>query len=88
MKLEFLMEYTITLTFPPSDTPVGPFGNRRIYIFTGGSFEGPKLKGKILPSGGDWYLRDANGIGHVDYRAVDIFPSNTIKYRIRAMRSN
>ena len=70
MKLEYLMEYTINLAFPPADTPVGPLGTRRIHTFTGGSFEGPELKGKILPSGGDWLLRSADGVGRVDYRAT------------------
>ena len=70
MKLEFLMEYSITITYPPSETPVGPYVNRRIYTFIGGSFEGPRLKGEILPSVGDWLLRGADGIGRVDYRAT------------------
>ena len=70
MKLEHLMEYAITLTYPRDDTPVGPYGHRRILNFTGGSFEGPRLKGKILPPGGDWLLRGADGIGRVDYRAT------------------
>ena len=69
MKLEHLMEYTITLTNPPDDTPEGPYGTRRIYTFTGGSFEGPRLSGRILPSGGDWLLRGGDGIGRVDHRA-------------------
>ena len=69
MKLEYLMEYYISLTHPPDETPVGPYGNRRIYTFNGGSFEGPRLKGKILPGGGDWLLRGADGIGRADYRA-------------------
>ena len=69
MKLEYLMEYYISLTYPSDETPVGHYGNRRIYNFTGGSFEGPRLKGRILPGGGDWLLRGADGIGRVDYRA-------------------
>ena len=70
MKLEYLMEYAITLEYPPDDTPEGPYGNRRVFTFTGGSFEGPRLKGKIVPPGGDRYLRRADWIGHVDYRAT------------------
>ena len=70
MKLEFLMKYVITLTYPPDVTPVGPHGNRRIFNFTGGDFEGPRLKGKILPSGGDGLLRGTDGIGRLDYRAT------------------
>ena len=70
MKLEYLMEYSVMLTYPPDETPAGPYGTRRIFTFTGGSFEGPRLKGKILPPGGDWLLRGADGIGRVDYRAT------------------
>ncbi|ORY85066.1 hypothetical protein BCR37DRAFT_378106 [Protomyces lactucae-debilis] len=34
----------------------GPHGNRATVIFKGGRFEGPKLKGTILPGGGDWEI--------------------------------
>lgn len=30
----------------------GPFGDRSTVIFKGGRFEGPKLRGEILPGGG------------------------------------
>ena len=30
----------------------GPFGDRSTVIFKGGRFEGPKLRGQILPGGG------------------------------------
>jgi Protein of unknown function (DUF3237) len=32
-------------------------GKRVIYIAKGGNFEGPKMKGKVRPAGGDWVLR-------------------------------
>jgi hypothetical protein len=31
-----------------------PFGERRVGYITGGAFYGPRLKGKILPGGGNW----------------------------------
>ncbi|EMC97541.1 hypothetical protein BAUCODRAFT_455722 [Baudoinia panamericana UAMH 10762] len=34
----------------------GPYGDRSTVIFKGGRFEGPKLKGVILPGGGDWEI--------------------------------
>jgi hypothetical protein len=34
----------------------GPFGDRSTVIFKGGRFEGPKLRGEILPGGGGQYL--------------------------------
>jgi len=30
----------------------GPYGDRSTVIFKGGRFEGPKLRGEILPGGG------------------------------------
>jgi len=33
----------------------GPHGNRSSVIFKGGRFEGPKLRGEILPGGGGIY---------------------------------
>jgi hypothetical protein len=33
-----------------------PYGERRIIDILGGTVEGPKLKGKILPGGADWQI--------------------------------
>src|SRR5262245_29878894 len=33
-----------------------PHGIRTIVPVTGGDFEGPRLRGRILPGGGDWLL--------------------------------
>ncbi len=70
MKLEFLVEYNATLRLPPDRVGAGPFGNRTVYTVTGGAFEGPKLRGKILPSGGDWLLSDADRVSRLDVRAT------------------
>ncbi|MDK1023656.1 MAG: DUF3237 domain-containing protein [Gammaproteobacteria bacterium] len=69
MQLEYLMTYHADLKTPQA---IGKtqFGTRAIYDVTGGTFEGPKLKGKILPSGGDWILLDDNGVGRLDVRAT------------------
>ncbi|KAF2771270.1 hypothetical protein EJ03DRAFT_325711 [Teratosphaeria nubilosa] len=34
----------------------GPYGDRFTVIFKGGRFEGPRLRGEILPGGGDWEI--------------------------------
>ena len=70
MKLEYLMECTVILQRPPQDLTIGPFGSRLIFPVTGGSFEGPRLKGTILPGGGDWLLMGDDGIGRLDVRAT------------------
>ena len=47
---EFL--FTITLEIQVSNLGDTPYGSRRIFHFHAGSFEGPKLKGTVLPGGG------------------------------------
>ena len=48
----------------------GPAGNRLVYDVTGGYFEGDRLRGEVLASGGDWILIDSDGVGHLDVRAT------------------
>jgi hypothetical protein len=69
MQLEYLMTYHADLKDPQ---PIGKaqFGTRAVYDVTGGWFEGPRLKGKLLPSGGDWILIDDEGVGRLDVRAT------------------
>ncbi|MEZ5557616.1 MAG: DUF3237 domain-containing protein [Pseudomonadales bacterium] len=69
MKLEPLLTFTATIG---SNLPVGngPYGNRAIAEVTGGRFEGPRLRGRVLPPGADWVLVDATGHGRVDVRVL------------------
>jgi hypothetical protein len=47
----------------------GPQGTRVIVAVTGGSFEGPKLKGTIISNSGcDWVTRRADGSLRLDVR--------------------
>lgn len=69
MKLELLMEYHADLA-PPVAVGKGPYGTRQIFEVTGGSFEGERLKGKILTGGADWILIDHEGVGHLDVRGT------------------
>ena len=46
----------------------GPFGERRMVGITGGSFEGPQLKGTIVPGGADWQIVRADGVLDIDAR--------------------
>jgi hypothetical protein len=50
----------------------GGHGNRSTVIFRGGRFEGPLLRGEILPGGGDWEtIQDHDGdqqTAHLDTR--------------------
>jgi hypothetical protein len=68
-KLEYLMTYRADLKTPIEIGAV-PSGSRQIFDVTGGSFEGPRLKGRLLESGGDWLLIGNDGIGRLDVRAT------------------
>ena len=68
-KLEYLMTYRADLK-PPVAVGTGPAGARQIYDVTGGSFEGARLKGKLLASGGDWLLIGNDGVGRLDVRVT------------------
>ena len=45
-----------------------PVGNRVIGNLAGGAFEGERLRGRVLPSGGDWGLFMPDGTLSVDGR--------------------
>ncbi len=43
-------------------------GRRRIVQILGGTFEGPGIKGKVLPGGADWQMLQADGFSQLDTR--------------------
>ena len=45
-----------------------PLGGRAIYPVDGGRFEGPRLKGIVLPGGADWVLRRSDDVTTIDVR--------------------
>jgi hypothetical protein len=69
IKTELL--FKITLQVPPilnlGDTP---YGGRRIAQIASGTFEGPKLKGEVLPGGGDWLLMRHDDTLQLDVRVT------------------
>ncbi len=69
IKTEFLYEAHIDLA-PPEQIGQSPFGTRSVFIVTGGTFEGPKMRGTVRPGGGDWFLSLPNGAGELDVRAT------------------
>ena len=48
----------------------GAVGSRQIVPVTGGTFEGPKLRGKVLPPGGDWLVRTSETVRVLDVRTL------------------
>lgn len=45
-----------------------PYGERRIINITGGTFEGDRLSGKILPGGADWQIIRHDAVAEVEAR--------------------
>jgi steroid delta-isomerase-like uncharacterized protein len=61
--------YEITMPLEPAqDLGPGPNGHRRIFIVKGGHFIGPRLKGIVLPGGGDWTVVGPDGSARLDVR--------------------
>ena len=67
--LEPLMSYRADLARPVEVGAV-PSGNRLIFDVTGGAFQGPRLRGRLLASGGDWLLIGNDGVGRLDVRGT------------------
>ena len=55
---------------PPVGIGAGPHGTRLISAASGGTFEGSRLRGKVLPNGGDWILVDDENVWHMDVRLL------------------
>jgi len=64
LKTEFLMDAIFDVAAPQT---VGP---RRIVPVTGGTFEGPKLKGTALGGGADWILLRPDGVSELSVRVT------------------
>ena len=55
-------------TAPVQDIGAGPHGARVTFPIIGGSFEGERLRGKVLPGGDDWTIKRADGVIELDLR--------------------
>src|SRR5438132_10071439 len=61
LRSEFLCSLT-GLVAPPRDIGATPRGTRRYYPAIGGSPEAPRLRGEVLPDGGDWLVLRPDGV--------------------------
>jgi hypothetical protein len=66
-RLTFAFEVRATVG-PPLEVGNVPHGRRRIVAITGGTFEGPGLRGKVLAGGADWQLIQPDGFSELDTR--------------------
>src|SRR5262245_56050199 len=57
-------------TAPVQDIGAAPRGTRVTFPITGGSFEGERLRGKVLPGGDDWTVKRSDGVVELDLRVT------------------
>ena len=65
-RFEFLMRLTVDVGEVVS-MGVTPLGERRVVAILGGTFEGPEMRGEVLP-GADWQLAREDGVLDIDAR--------------------
>jgi hypothetical protein len=68
IQTEFL--FTVDLDFEFSVLGETPYGIRRIAKLKGGNFDGPKLKGTVLPGGGAWTLVRRDDVLDIEVRLL------------------
>src|SRR5579871_1396591 len=69
METQLLMTLQVTVG-PPQKIGAVPHGTRVTAPIVDGAFEGPRLRGKVLPGGGDWTLLRGDGVLELDLRVT------------------
>jgi len=53
---------------PPMEFGQVPAGRRRVIPILGGTFDGPDIRGTVLPGGADWQIVRDDGLAELDTR--------------------
>ncbi|ATW47752.1 DUF3237 domain-containing protein [Streptomyces peucetius] len=67
IKTMHLFDMAVDLN-PRLDIGPGPLGRRVLFGSAGGAFKGPRVRGEVLPGGGDWTLLRPDGVMTLDVR--------------------
>ncbi len=67
LRLEFLMRLAVNVGELVS-MGHAPLGERRVVNIVGGTFEGPRMRGEVLPGGADWQIARRDGVLDLDAR--------------------
>src|SRR5262245_58291343 len=57
-------------TAPVQDIGAAPRGTPVTFPITSGSFEGERLRGRVLPGGDDWTVKRPDGVVELDLRVT------------------
>ncbi|MFI6645791.1 DUF3237 domain-containing protein [Streptomyces sp. NPDC050504] len=69
MNLTSLAAFEVRLD-PVLDLGDSHLGRRRVINIVGGTFEGPRLSGVVLPGGADWQVLHPDGTASIDTRST------------------
>lgn len=69
-QFRYLCSYRAAFTEPQQQIGTAHFGRRMIAALTGGEIEGERLRGKVLPGGGDWATIDQHDTLRLDARVT------------------
>jgi len=59
--------FTVTVTVDPTaNLGISPLGERRMVPILSGTFEGPRMRGEVLPGGIDWQLLRSDEITEIE----------------------
>ncbi|MEO1039396.1 MAG: DUF3237 domain-containing protein [Pseudomonadota bacterium] len=80
-ELAFLFEARVKLHLPATTLGRTPSGDRAIFFVKEGMFEGPQLRGRVMPnSGADWITIRPDGSGVLDVRFCLETDDNALLY--------
>ncbi len=68
--LEFSFRISVDVTSDIQEVGHTAKGIRKIVPITGGTFEGPTIKGKVVAGGYDWQLIRTEGVAEIDARYI------------------
>ena len=66
-RFDFLMNLAVDVGEVVS-MGAAPLGERRVIGILGGTFEGPEMRGEVLPGGADWQIARKDGVLDLDAR--------------------
>lgn len=68
IEVDHLFDMHVDLS--PAQVVASPAGTRMIFAARGGTIEGERIRGKLLPGGGDWLLVGPDRVGRIDVRVT------------------
>jgi len=70
LPVDYLFTLKLGVGAKPRMIKNGPQGTRIVAGVDSGTFEGPSLKGTVVPPGGDWVTSRANRVAQLDVRLL------------------